>query len=286
MICIIFVMDNTNIAFDKINYWSEIKLDIVKEYASTYSKILSARRDPSFRHIYIDAFAGAGKHISKNTGQFVLGSPLNALAIIPPFKEYYLIDLNSKKIDSLKEEIKDYPNVNIYNGDCNKLLTEKVFPNVKYTEYKRALCLLDPYGLHLNWEVIATAGKMKSIDIFLNFPVADMNRNVLWSNPEQVDPQQAARLTAFWGDESWKQAAYDTQHNLFKLPEKTTNEAVAEAFRNRLKKVAEFKEVPEPMPMRNSKGSVVCYLFFASQKTVARHIIEHIFNKYCKRGIG
>ena len=278
-------MDNINNVFDEINYWSEIKLDIVREYASAYSSILSARRDPSFRHIYIDAFAGAGRHISKNTGQFVLGSPLNALAITHPFKEYYLIDLNSKKIDSLKEETKDYPNVNIYKGDCNKLLTEEVFPRVKYTEYKRALCLLDPYGLHLNWEVIATAGKMRSIDIFLNFPVADMNRNVLWSNPDKVHPQQAARLTAFWGDESWKQVAYDTQHNLFKFLEKTDNKTIAEAFRSRLKKVGGFKEVPEPMPMRNTKGSVVYYLFFASQKSVARQIIEDIFNKYRNRGI-
>ncbi len=42
--------------YDEIGYWSEIKLEIIKEYASAYSKILSSRRNPSFYHIYIDSF--------------------------------------------------------------------------------------------------------------------------------------------------------------------------------------------------------------------------------------
>jgi three-Cys-motif partner protein len=64
------------------------------------------------------------------------------------------------------------------------VLLENIFPNVKYENYRRALCLLDPYGLHLKWEVIQTAGRMGTIDMFLNFPIMDMNRNALWRNPE------------------------------------------------------------------------------------------------------
>jgi hypothetical protein len=59
--------------------------------------------------------------------------------------------------------------------------------------------LLDPYGLQLDWKVIETAGKMRSIDMFLNFPVADMNRNVLWRNPEGVDAADLKRMNEFWG---------------------------------------------------------------------------------------
>ena len=32
------------LCFDEIGYWSEIKLDIVKEYAQAYSKILATTR--------------------------------------------------------------------------------------------------------------------------------------------------------------------------------------------------------------------------------------------------
>jgi len=266
--------------YDEIGYWSEVKLEIIQKYAVAYSKILSASNKSPFYHIYIDAFAGAGQHISKTSGDMVPGSPLNALKIKPPFCEYHLIDTDSKKVDSLQSLTKDWPNVLIYEGDCNKVLIEEVFPKARFENYRRALCLLDPYGLHLQWQVLESAGKMKSIEIFLNFPVADMNRNVLWRNPDKVDPQQAARMTAFWGDESWRQAAYDTTGNLFGWEEKQGNESIVKAFRERLKKTAGFAYVPEPIPMRNSNKAIVYYLFFAAQKPIAANIVTDIFNKY------
>lgn len=270
--------------FDEIGYWSEIKLDIVREYAAAYSRILSAQKSPTLYHIYIDAFAGAGQHISKSTGEFIQGSPLNALLLEPPFKEYHLIDLDSKKVDSLRKIAAPYPNVTVHEGDCNDLLLKEVFPRAKFSDYRRALCLIDPYGLHLNWEVMFTAAQMKSIEIFLNFPIMDMNMNVLKRDTGKVDPLQASRMTAFWGDESWRQAAYSTTDNLFGMEEKTNNDAVADAFRQRLKKAAGFKYVPNPIPMRNNKGATVYYLFFASQKPVAGGIVNDIFNKYRDKG--
>jgi three-Cys-motif partner protein len=89
---------------------------------------------------------------------------------------------------------------------------------------------------------------MKSIEIFLNFPVADMNRNVLWHRPDKVSPTQAARMNAYWGDESWRQVAYNTTDNLWGWEQKTNNEAIVQAFRERLKTIAGFKYVPEPIP--------------------------------------
>jgi three-Cys-motif partner protein len=206
--------------FDEIGYWSEIKLDIVKDYASAYSQILAAQTNPSLHHVYIDAFAGAGVHISKATGEYVQGSPTNALLVHPPFREYYLIDIDRQKVTRLRDETKDRKDVHIDEGDCNRILLENVFPNVRWEQYRRGLCLLDPYGLQLDWKVIETAGKMGSIDMFLNFPVADMNRNVLWRNPEGVDAADLKRMHEFWGDESWREIAYTTKLNLFGYPEK------------------------------------------------------------------
>lgn len=265
---------------DIINRWSEIKLDIIKSYASEYSKILTAQTNPSLYHIYIDAFAGSGVHISKTTDEYVLGSPLNALNVTPPFKMHYLIDIDGKKVAMLQKFVGKSPNVKIYEGDCNKILLEKVFPEASFKSYRRALCLLDPYGLHLDWEVISEAGEMKSIEIFLNFPVEDMNRNVLWRCPEKVSQKQLLRMNRFWGDESWRKVAYVRTLNLFGWEQKTDNETIAEAFQERLKNVARFAFVPKPLPMRNSNGATVYYLFFASQKPVAQDIVEYIFDKH------
>jgi len=125
---------------------------------------------------------------------------------------------------------------------------------------------------------------MKTLDLFLNFPVMDINRNVLWRDPERVEEAQRRRMTFFWGDDSWLEAAYRTDRTLFPMPEKQPNESIAEAFRERLKKVAGFAKVPEPLPMRNSTGATVYYLFFASQKDAAETIVLDIFEKYRNRG--
>ena len=275
--------------FDKIGYWSVLKLAILKKYAAAYTTIMRAQAKPELHYSYIDAFSGAGTHILKKTGEPVPGSPLNALAVDPPFLHFHFIDLDAAKVSYLREEIGDRSDVEVYEGDCNTILIERVFPNVLYEDYRRALCVLDPYGLHLNWKVISEAGRTRSIEIFLNFPVADMNRNVLWHKPDDVDSEAAARMTAFWGDESWKTVAYtpSKQQRLFGADEpdllKTENQTIAEAFRRRLQKIAGFTYVPPPIPMRNRKNATVYYLFFASWKATAAKIVEEIFDTYRNR---
>ena len=272
---------------DEIGPWSEVKLDILKRYASEYSKILSSQRDPSFEHLYIDAFAGAGFHLSKTTGEMVLGSPLNALLVRPPFREFHLIDLDGDKVSGLREQIGERSDVVLHWGDCNQVLLKEVFPRVQYRDYRRALCLLDPYSLALDWKVIQEAGAMKTLDIFINFPIYDININVLHGDRATVLPSNIARMDSYWGDSSWSELAYDRNPNLFgDLDfEKVSNPRFAEAFRQRLKKVAGFKRVPEPLPMRNRNNSVVYYLFFASHNGTAEEIVTYIFDKFGRQRI-
>jgi three-Cys-motif partner protein len=273
------------IKLDEIGYWSEIKLDIIKKYAAAYSKIMNNQPYINSYH-YIEGFAGAGIHISKNTNEFVLGSPTNALLIKPPFRRYHFIDLDGNKADMLRELGRDNPKVNVHEGDCNKILLDKIFPIVKYENYDRALCILDPYNIGLSWEVIYVAGQSNAIEIFLSFFVMDMNMNVLRHNPEKVDQKQINRMNVFWGDESWREAAYEKQQGLFeKIDQKTSNKTIAQAFRKRLKEEAGFEYVPEPMPMRNTKGAIIYYLFFASPNKTGGKIVKDIFNSYKNRGL-
>lgn len=267
--------------FDEVGCWSEIKLEIIGEYASAYSQILTAKKLP---HIYVDAFAGAGRHISKRSGDIIAGSPIKALEVEPPFREFHLIDLSSERTSGLRALIGDRPDVFIYAGDANRILGQEIFPTLKYESYRRALCLLDPYGLQLKWPVIYQAGQLGTIDMFLNFPVMDINRNVLWRDAEKVTAERRERLNSFWGDDSWRSGAYTSSRNLFGELEKESNEVIAEGFRKRLTDVAGFKRVPPPIPMRNSNGAIVYYLFFASQVDVAERIIIDIFNKYREAG--
>jgi three-Cys-motif partner protein len=268
---------------DEIGPWSEVKLDILKRYAVEYSKILSSQKNPSFFHVYIDAFAGAGFHLSKTTGEMVMGSPLNALLVSPPFREFHLVDLDGNRVEGLKALVGDRKDVYLYHGDCNAVLTEKVFPKVQFKDYRRGLCLLDPYKLTLDWKVIQEAGSMGTLDIFLNFPIHDINRTVLFHDREKVTAANIARMNAYWGDESWSEIAYEeSDQDLFGNTdfEKISNEKLTDAFRRRLATVAGFKKVPKPLAMRNSKGATVYYLFFASQKGTAEDIVKYVFEKF------
>ncbi|MCY3868197.1 MAG: three-Cys-motif partner protein TcmP [Gemmatimonadetes bacterium] len=269
---------------DEIGPWSEIKLEIIQKYASAYSVILSKKVILS--HAYIDAFSGPGFHLSKtDKDRFIQGSPWIALETEPRFDDYYFIDMDSDKTDILEDLAQNHDRVHISNGDCNDLLINDIFPEVQYEDYRRALCLLDPYGLNLNWEVISQAGQMRSVEIFLNFPTMDMNRNVFRQHPEMVSQHNINRMNAFWGDESWRDIVYSEsqQTDLFDnnaIEKVSDNDIVARAFQDRLKNKAGFQHVPSPLPLKNSTGATLYYLFFASQQPVAEHIVEDIFSQY------
>lgn len=264
---------------DVVGYWTEIKLQILQEYAAAYAKIL--QKQPSIRDtIYIDGFAGAGSHISKRSGEVIAGSPARALSVQPRFSHYYFIEMDATRVKRL-QAMSDEPDVTVFQGDCNEVLLKEVFPHCRYEDFRRGLCLLDPYELNPNWAVVEAAGRMRSIEIFLNFMIMDANMNVLWRNPDSVEQGQASRMTRFWGDDSWRHAAYQVEQGLFgPMEEKTSNQAVVAAYQRRLKEVAGFKFVPQPLPMRNTRGAVVYYLFFASQNSTGSRIAEHIFKKY------
>lgn len=274
--------------FDEIGYWSELKHEIITKYARAYTTVLAAQIPAPGRRFhlsYIDGFSGTGLHISKETGEFVQGSPLNALQVSPPFNEFHFVELNPGKLDFLKAAIGGRSNVFFHGEDCNQVLIRDVFPRIERSEYRRALCLLDPYGLHLDWDVVEAAGMSGTIEIFLNFPVMDMHMNAIWRNPERVKPEGLARMTRFWGDEAWRSAAYATERDLFgEMPQKQDIQVVVAAYCERLKSKARFGFVPTPMPMRNLHGGIVYYLVFASPNASGGKIVSDIFERYRRKG--
>jgi len=271
---------------DEIGIWSEIKLDIIKEYANAFTRIMKSK-EWCKGYVYIDAFAGAGVHIRRKTGEFILGSPLNALEIDNPFTEYHYIDIDKKKTEILSGLVGDRTDINIYQEDCNEILTEKILPSLPYKSYKRALCILDPYGLHLNWKTIMTAAQQRTTEIFLNFPLMDMNRNVLHKDLLSAEPDQIDRMNRFCGTDEWQEILYkeDNQMNLFgdkyRIKVVDSNAKLNNWFKKeRLQKTAGFEFVPEPVLMRNSKGGPLFFLFFASHNETGKKIVSDIFNKY------
>jgi hypothetical protein len=87
-------------------------------------------------------------------------------------------------------------------------------------------------GLELDWQVILQAGQSRAVDPLLNFPVMDMNRNAIWHDIEKVPQAGIERMNRFWGDESWRGAAYgEARQQSFFGPEivKQANDEIADA---------------------------------------------------------
>jgi len=277
-------MDGDAFVGDDIGPWSEIKLEIIRQYAGVYSTIVAKQR--RFHHIYVDAFAGAGVHRRKRTGETLPGSPRIALAVKPPFREYHFIDMQQKKVESLEELAAGRTDVHVYRGDCNEIIPQKILPLARYEDYRRALCLLDPYGKQLRWEVIKQIAAARSVEILLNFPVGALNRTVLPTHVDKLDPEDRAQLKAVWGDESWFDAAYTKTPGLFKEETiKASVESLGEAFRKRLHDVAGFRYVPKPVLMRNEKNAPLYYLYFATHNETGAKIVDQIFSKYRRHGL-
>ncbi len=268
---------------DAIGRWTEVKLSILEEYSRAYATILAKQKIIS-HFAYIDGFAGAGHHISKSSGALVEGSPTRALRC--GFSHCHLIDLDGDKTQLLRQIADGRDDVTVYTGDCSEVLLREVFPQCRFEDYRRALCLLDPYDLNPRWEVVQAAGSMRSVEMFINFMIMDANMNVLLrAGPTAASQEQIDRMNTFWGDESWKEAAYKKGQGLFgEMTEKGVNAEVAAAYRKRLQDVAGFKYVPEPLAMLSGTGAVIYYLFFASQNAAGDQIARSIFDKYRKLG--
>lgn len=271
---------------EAIGQWTEIKLQIIREYAAAYTTIL--KEQPWCRgYAYIDAFAGGGEFVSKEDRERLIpGSPLNALNIQNKFTEYHFIDIDPQKIGRLREltaERIEVSTIHFYIGDANVRVTQEILPHFQYNSFKRALCILDPYGVDIEWTTIAAIGQAKTMDVYLNFPLMDINRNAARKVIELSDPNQGEKLTRIWGDDSWKGLAYTVQERLFDEPRLVKikgNETLKSGFMDRLKSKAGFSYIPEPILMTNQQGGPLYFLFFASHKPVAQAIAQDIFRKW------
>jgi three-Cys-motif partner protein len=278
--------DMDDFGVDDIGPWSERKHDIISAYGEHYSTILTnAKRRAPFQHSYIDGFAGAGVAKSRETGEIVEGSPLRVLSVVPPFNHYYFVEKDAKREAILRSHVAGRPDVDVILGDANDVVPRLLSEKVRFGSFGRAFVLLDPWRLsHLLWSTIVSVAANRATDLLLHFPTMDAQRNVLLRDQSKVDSRKAKRLTAYWGDESWRQHAWAPTKRPhlfaeFDAPEKQQVAAILAAFCERLK-WAGFRYAADPIPMRNSKGPIVYHLIFAVHHETAERVAKYVSRKF------
>jgi three-Cys-motif partner protein len=265
---------------DRLGEWSQLKHEILEKYARAYTTVITAQPNIG-KVIYIDAYAGPGFAVDRESGEQLRGSAVRAMQVAPPFDELHFVEEDESKAKILGSATAADTRVTVHRGDGVSILRGKVLPRCEWADYSRALCLLDPYDLSIPWSLVQDIGRMKSVEIFYNFMIMDANRNALWTDPARIPDDGKRKMELVWGDRTWREACYEPVATLFgDVERKVTNETVAEAFRRRLQTVAGFPYVPTPIAMRNRTRSTVYYVFFATHNKTGAKIVTDIFNQH------
>jgi len=274
---------------DLVGKWSEAKLELLRKYLTGYVMVLRNQASKGIRgYEYIDGFAGTGKPKSKDEERYIDGSPRVALSLSTPFTKYHFIEISDwrrERLHALKQEFTGC-DIEIYPGDCNEVLRYQIVPTLPYSSYKRAIAFLDPFGLALEWETLEAIAATRTIEVFINIPIMDINRNIRRQDKDQISEESRERMTLFWG-RGWDADFFEeTRPDLFDqtkiVLKRQSAKQVGNLYRKRLREIFPFCTVP--VVLRNSTNAPLYCLIFAGHKKTGLSIAESIFERYEKMG--
>ena len=266
--------------------WTEKKLNSLKKYVLAYEKVMKKQ---SFKLLYIDAFAGSGYREPKEEGyikKFQKGSPLIILENTQIFDKYIFIEKDLNIFQNLKQIKAQFPSKNLIfkNEDAN-ICIKKLCKKINWTNH-RAVLFLDPFAMEVEWDVIKSISQTQAIDLWILFPAMAVNR--LLYRDGKIPEKLCKKLDKTLGSSKWKKVFYQEKKQLSLFTKKTEREKISHFedikthYLDHLKTA--FPGVADnPLPLINSKGSILFYLYFAvsnpNGKNIALRISQHILGK-------
>lgn len=285
--------------------WTEQKLDAFEKYVRAYLTIMNKYRDQyNWKLIYFDAFAGSGSRgfidaesqenpslfddtelaISESEYNVYVGAAERVLKIdIRGFDFYYFNEKDSSARNELEEKLKRYQNPSVRyeyrSNDANeeiKKLANALISNKKY----KALALLDPFGMQLNWESIELL-KNCGVDIWILVPTGVIINRLLDRKGKLIFSDKLQKffglteqeIKEYFYEDRKEQTLFGEEINCHKLPD--TVHRIAELYVDRLKGI--FKYVTEkPLVLNNTRDVPIFHFVFASNNENARKIANDI----------
>lgn len=163
------VLDESGLLFSRaVGLHSAPKATAARRYAS----IVGTAMRRKWKLWWVELFAGPGELYVRDTGDFVPGSPLEALAIKHPFDGYVFADLDPRCTESLRRRLGNRPNAVVLEGDSN---SAEILDQIAGIVPKNALVVLygDMEGLDLKLETVKYfISRYPHLDLLLNLPVA------------------------------------------------------------------------------------------------------------------
>jgi len=138
--------------------WTEIKIEILTEYAEAYLKIMKVHAARNkWKLLYFDGFAGSGfiKKGKEENQRLIVGAARRILEIESPraFDLYYFVENDKKNEELLRENTEKlfpHKNIHVVNTDCNeKIMAMSEFLSGTNGKCYKALAYIDPCGMQL-----------------------------------------------------------------------------------------------------------------------------------------
>jgi three-Cys-motif partner protein len=295
-----------NIVSEPVNEWggswTERKLDAFSKYVAAYLTIM--KKFDYWKTIYFDGFAGSGnrkekcntllykqlqlnvdeERIYKGAAERVLTLP-NDLS----FDFHYFIDFKQESLDKLKLKLaelqKTKQNDFQYRAeDCNDELLKLSKALKDKSKNLAALVLLDPFGMQITWESIASLKGTRS-DIWILIPTGVIVNRLLDKN---CSFKYTDKLQSFFGmqeteirDYFYKSQKLNTLFGEEEIIQKISNpiEKIAELYTSRLKTVWDYA-TDKPLRLENTRGVPIFHFVFASNNQnavkIAKQIIKNV----------
>lgn len=264
--------------------WTQIKLEVLRDYLQAYT---TALKNQPFQTIYVDAFAGTGSVLISN-GTFLEGSTKIALET-DGFGSYLFIERDAKRVEELNQMCDAYRTqrgrvAEVRQGDANAVLvpwlSSRSFHNV------RGVAFLDPFGMDLAWDTLASIVATKVFDVWYLFPLSGLYRQAA-HDPRDIDATKATAITRVLGTDEWRRDWYreSPQQTFFGDTTYVRDDvdSIEQYVRQRLESI--FAKVSKPLRLPKQGGPPRYSLFFGVSNPnpnagklamkIAQHILSH-----------
>jgi three-Cys-motif partner protein len=288
------------------NKWTIEKLNAFKKYVDAYLTIMEVHKTKyGWKTLYFDGFAGSGDlkksgnnqeetdptsslldlEVEEAEVQVYKGAAESVLSLPKKFDYYYFVDKNKESLKRLEQKLEPFNVDNrliFRDSDANEQI-KKLAAALKKDKKLRALVLLDPFGMQINWESIELLKDTKS-DVWILVPSGVIVNRLLDKKGELI---YSDKLCSFFGmaEDEIRKEFYDKKVSTTLFGEETRTEKISDPIRKiadlyikRLLGVWE-KVTPEPLVMRNTKNVPIFHFVFASNNQAGLKIAKNIIGK-------
>ena len=266
-------------------YWTEAKLGLLADYLDAFT---TATKLKTSERVYLDAFAGQGRGLSRTTGEEFESSPRIALGVDePPFTRLRFFELGQKATQLEEELRRDFParDLRVVAGDCNETIPA-VLADLRRDGlvWAPTFAFLDPDGMELHWQTIEAIARHKAerkykVELWCLFNTPGLMR-VLRKDINAIQPHEEALATRLFGNERW--TAIQALRFEGDIEPVEAREEFVNLFRWQLEHDLGYGWT-HALEIKNLRGQPIYHMVFATDNEAGNRIMADIYNKAARQ---